>query len=514
MSKSFNLLDTPWVPVRYLDGHTADVGLKALFADADRIAALAETEPPSLITLYRLLLAITHRAFALRFERWGSKDLARCYREGLPLDAIDAYLERWREHFWLFHPEHPFMQVPALAQAEATRDKIKPWTQIALAAANGSAPVLFDHSLDTRTTSLPAAPALRKLLGFLQFTPGGLVKVLRDSDKAGPLADTAAVLPQARTLAQTLCLALHPAGHDDDPPAWEKPAPTIADLLAPPTPVSGPNDRYTRLTRAVLLIPEGDGSVARIHFAAGLAIADDDNAPDPLASYRAGSNGLVRLSFTEGRAVWRDLATLLPDASGRQAQPAAVLNWAGALSSRLDPDGSELPTLVAGLASNQAKLLRWRAERLLLPTALLTDADAAGQLRDLMRAAEALFADLRGLATAMIADTMPDSGHKDTRSHARSMVDNGAAAASFFSSLERALPRLLALSAGRQFDTAQRHWNGAQQEAARLAWSAVGKQLGDSVAALRARARAEPRLQALLRPLHTSSSPSDKETPV
>ncbi|MDF5939974.1 type I-E CRISPR-associated protein Cse1/CasA [Pseudomonas aeruginosa] len=38
------------------------MGLLEVFREAERISALAETEPPSLIAQYRLLLAITHRA--------------------------------------------------------------------------------------------------------------------------------------------------------------------------------------------------------------------------------------------------------------------------------------------------------------------------------------------------------------------------------------------------------------------------------------------------------------------
>ena len=142
--KSYNLLDESWLPVRYADGQVKEVGLLTLFADADLISALAETAPPSLIALYRLLLAITHRAFTRQFGNWTAKDMAGYYRGGLPVDVMHEYLEHWRERFYVFHPEWPFMQVAALATAEETRAKSKSWTQIALASSNGNAPVLFE----------------------------------------------------------------------------------------------------------------------------------------------------------------------------------------------------------------------------------------------------------------------------------------------------------------------------------------------------------------------------------
>ena len=517
MNKAFNLLDEQWIPVRYVNGRTDQLGLLRLFADASRIRALAETEPPSLVALYRLLLAATHRAFTRRFERWAVSDMARHYQHGLPLDAIEDYLEHWRHRFWVFHPEQPFMQVAALADADATREKFKPWTQMALDAACGNTPVLFDHSMDGRISPIDAASALRKLLGFLQFTPGGLVKVLRTSDNGGPLANTAAVLPLGETLARTLCLALHPASREDhdDLPAWERAAPTLAQLSERATLANGPNDRYTRLSRAVLLCQDATGNnrVSAIRFAEGLALEENENARDPMASYRAGTNGMVRLTFSEGRAAWRDLGALLPDRSGKRSHLAAVLAWSTALLERVKPsDGTVLMALVAGVTSDQAKLLRWRADRLMLPDALLRAPDAADLLRDRLREAEELFTDLRRIFTAMLVETMPDPGHKDTRSRARSIINAGAASPRYFSALERTLPRLLALSARQCPDESIEEWHKAMLSAADKAWSSVVVELGNNAPALRARVRAETKYMDLLKSLRAPRESRDQET--
>src|SRR5690606_22058210 len=114
--------------------------------------------------------------------------------------AMTTYLEKWRDRFWLFHPEHPFVQVADLATAAETGEKFKPWTQIDLASVSGNAPVVFNHSVDTAPGAISPLHAIRTLLGFLQCTPGGLVKVFRDADKAGPLANTAATLPLGESL--------------------------------------------------------------------------------------------------------------------------------------------------------------------------------------------------------------------------------------------------------------------------------------------------------------------------
>lgn len=504
MIKSFNLLDEGWIPVRFASGEVRDVGLLEVFTRAGDIATLAETSPPNLIALYRLLLAVTHRALLQRAGTWKDRDRAEWYRKGLPVNAIRAYLEHWRDRFWLFHPEFPFMQVAALANGEETRDKAKPWTQIALDSANGNAPVMFDHSLDSLPPAIAPAQAIRNLLGFLQFTPGGLVKVIRSADKAGALANTAAVVPLDTTLHQTLCLALHPSNQsaEGDRPAWEGDKVSISMLAAEPRLATGPNDRYTRLSRAVLFLAEQEtGNVRHIRFAAGLSLSDDPNAPDPMASYRIGSNGPVRISFTEGRAVWRDLSSLMPDSTRSFATPAAVLSWAASLKQALGEWDSQIPVFIAGLASDQAKLLRWRSERFVLPAALLLDPDAGPELRRQIRYADEIYFRLRGIASDMVAETMPDPSSKDTRSRARAVVDAGPCAASYFAAAERSLPGLMGHIAHGEIDEADAIWRKTLTTAAEAAWQTAYRSLGQSAAALRAEAISHWKLRRLLREL-------------
>lgn len=501
MTKEFCLLDEPWLPVRLTDGQVCELGLLEVFERSGEIVALAETAPPSLVAQYRLLLAITHRALATAFGTWREKDRVRWYREGLPLAEIRAYLEAWRERFWLFHPDYPFMQVAALATAKETSDKRKPWTQIALASASGNTPVVFDHAYDAEPAAIRPASAIATLIGFLQFTPGGLVKALRDADKAGALANTAAVLPVGETLARTLCLALHSAPRADADPDlayWECKPLSIAELRGEPLLASGPNDRYTRLSRAVLLRREEDGGIRWLHFAAGLALGEDPNAPDPMASFRAGSNGLVRLSFSEGRALWRDLPALMPNLSG-ESQPAAVLNNAIALHQQLNPfESIHQPLLVAGLASDQAKLLRWRIEQIALPAALLMEPEKVLHLRERVAATEELFGEIRRLATGMLAETLPDPNSKDTRARARSVVENSPLAARYFAEAERSLTELLRLIGDGQPEPAETLWRETLRRAAQSAWEQVLAGLGSSARALRADARYWPRFQGLL----------------
>lgn len=510
----FNLLDEPWIPVRLAGGRVEELGLKAVLARAGEIEALAETSPPNLVALHRLLLAIVHRALCAGVGRWGLADRVRWWGEGLPAGALESYLESWRESFWLIHPERPFLQAAVLDRLDETRDRVKPWTQIALDSANGNAPVVFDHAVDTQPRPVPAAVALRHLLGFLQFTPGGLVKVLRGSDKAGPLVNTAAVLPTGANLHQTLLLGLHPwreAISPNDLPAWEQPVAQLADLLADPRLATGPCDRYTRQSRAVLLLPCETGGglgVRDIRFAAGRALLEDEAAPDPMSSYRAGTQGLVRLNFAEGKAVWRDLGALLPDPSHEKARPAAVLDWAVSLRMALgDVDGDQ-PVLLAGLTSDQAKLIRWRCEHVRLPVMALERADVAQLVREALQQAESLYRDLRQIVSHMLAQTLPESQRKETQERAREVIGRWPLATTFFPCAERGLPAWLACLGRNDIDAADRLWQRTLLQAAEALWQTAVTLLGTSTAALRALASHQGRYLAVLKPLRAAVAPA------
>jgi CRISPR system Cascade subunit CasA len=421
-------------------------------------------------------------------------------------------LEAWRERFWLFHSKAPFMQVAELAAHDETRDRQKPWTQIALASASGNSPLVFDHACDGSPVAIVPAKALCLLLGYLQFVPGGLVKVFRGSDKAGALANTAAVLPVGNNLAQTLCLCLHPAptvhAATPDRPAWERQPLTITELCGDPVLATGTNDRYTHQSRAVLLLREADGSIRWLRFAVGRALGEDPNAPDSMASFRAGTSGLVRLTFREGRAFWRDLPALVPNPDNT-SQPAAVLNHAAALHREISFEIVHQPVLAAGLASDQAKLERWRIEQITLPAALLADVDQAKYLREQVAFAEELFYKIRALAAGMLAETLPDPQSKDTKKRASNVLNAGPLSATYFAQAERSLPKLLE-SLSIDSEQARIFWHEALRGAAQQAWQQVVNGLGASARVLRADAKYWPRFRGLLNKQLPSSNQEER----
>jgi len=504
----FNLLDEPWLPVRFVDGSSARLGLLDTFRRSGEIAALADTTPPNLVAQYRLLLAILHRALSRAFpEGWRDKDRARWYDEGLPVEKICDYLEHWRERFWLFHSQYPFMQVAALGpfmreEAVKTGDdkyKPKPWTQIALDRTTGNNSVLFDHSLDGTPYSIEPAYAINTLLGFLQFKPGGTVKILRDSDKGCALTNTAAIIPVGTTLAQTLALNLHEAsgqGASDDLPAWERSPLMLPDLRGGGRSATGYNDLYTRQSRAVLFLREESVtglSIRQLYFAEGCALIKEGGLPDPMANYSSGKP----LGFKKGRAVWRDLPSLLPDPVG--SQPAVTLNLAAEIYERGNVDIRDKCIMVAGVASEPGrdKLLTWRIEHFILPTSLLKDKGKVRQLRERLGDLESLYEALEELAINTMAEVLVDTKNSDKT--CKFALANSQFATCFFSNSERNLPSLMRLLADGQVEEALISWGHVLCRSAEAAWHQLLINLGGAPRALRADAKSQDAFHRILK---------------
>lgn len=491
MRKSFNVIDAPWLPVRENGGGPVKVGLKEALVGAHRFQGLAEPSPPNLIALHRLLLAMLNRALVREGVSWEPR---KWWNEGLPEKPILEYLEKWRDRLYVFHPEHPFMQVAALQTAEETKDKLKPWTQLALDRASGNTPLVFDHSLDDSPTLVDTGTALRNLVGFLQSTPGGLVKCIRDSDKAGPIADTAATLPLGNRLCRTLLLGLHRNAKGKDLPAWERPAPSLSSLQAGPTPFSGLNDRYTRLTRAVLIAPADDEClhVRYIRYAAGLAIDDNSAVPEPMAAYFEGKKGPVRLSLREGRALWRDLPALLPAAKDKQGLHPRIIDSASQVLLAVDAESTRIPVLVAGLASDKAKLERWSIATISLPRSVLNAGGPTAALKALVTEAETTGGNLRKIAWELTVNAFPRAARNGGMAGALPMQ------LVFYAHMEQAVPELIRLlGEGGQAD-AEAHWRTAQASAANQAWQATCSALGVSIPAIKAVAQVKWKLDALV----------------
>jgi CRISPR system Cascade subunit CasA len=482
---AYNLLDQHWLPLRTLAGESRYVGLREALTQPHCFHGIESTHPTQALSMLRLLLAVAHRAVGPgRLE-----DRARLLEEW-PVDAIDGYLEQWRPHFDLHDPNNPFLQVAALREVADLRPR--PWTVLAVERASGNNRTLFDHTVDGQSEPIGDAELVRQFLAHLQFTPGGLVKALRTAASRGAGCGLLCAVALGRNLQETLALNLLPQSkdeHERDRATWEQAAPTVEALrLGVAVVPAGPAQRYTFLSRAVLL---GPAQGARLHiarYAEGLVVEASPTV-DPMAAQRPTDMGPMPVLLREDRAFWRDLQAMT---AAEGSQPPATVSTA--LAMRLEAgDAEPLAIWAGGFLPDKAKPVMWRLEERRVPPSLLTVDGAAARLLPALRAAEgtgrALEWAMRVLAEAWIqgsGDRPPD------KASINSAVLQLNGMPRFWRQLELEFWRLSdQLGNGNDPDAALAAWSSALQAAVRSTWSVTTAQLGASARAFAAAARAD-----------------------
>lgn len=234
MEIEFNLLEEPWIRVMTDDCAVRECSLTEALLDSHRYRRLAGELPTQDVAVLRLLLAVLHSVFyrvdpegkdepiedrmqaVLRWQAlWDAKRL--------PEQPIRDYLGRWKDRFWLFHPECPFYQVPG---AEAG-------TKYTAAKLNGelsessNKPRLFPLRAGESKTTLSYAEAARWMLTFIGFDDAASVKKEIGAG-AGWLGQHANLYAVGNTLFETLLLNLvflsngNELWEENNLPIWER----------------------------------------------------------------------------------------------------------------------------------------------------------------------------------------------------------------------------------------------------------------------------------------------------
>lgn len=134
--KEFNLLHEPWIRVMRSDATVEELTLPQALTRAHEYRSLAGEMPTQDVAMLRLLLAVLHAVFTRVDEHGkpaplGSADDALDRWQALweygriPAEPVEEYLLRYKERFWLFHPERPFWQAQgAIIGTEYTAAKL------------------------------------------------------------------------------------------------------------------------------------------------------------------------------------------------------------------------------------------------------------------------------------------------------------------------------------------------------------------------------------------------------
>ncbi len=262
----FNLLNEPWINVMTDDkGTTKEVSLKELFEHAHDYKSLAGETPTQDFAILRLLLAVLHTVFS-RFDANGKQyewvELDDNYKQTKPINEEDndeyqealidtwrdlweakgfpkivgAYLEKWRDRFYLFGGDNPFYQVTEdtlnLPVNKAKVNRISGKTIKRTLSESENKTILFSPEFDALKSKLRKSEISRWLVLYQSVTGTGDKVKFDNQDKdqklsKGWLYDLGGVYVSGDDLFDTLLLNLaliHPEERyiQMQHPTWEE----------------------------------------------------------------------------------------------------------------------------------------------------------------------------------------------------------------------------------------------------------------------------------------------------
>ena len=344
MPTHFNLLDEPWIPVRWTpealrsaSGELPDrLGLREVLARSPDIASLAISMPLAHSALLRVLYALTARVTGLDEAGpgdWGERRLELLDRRELPQKGLEEYLGRYHDRFYLYDSEggRPWMQDARLA-TQCDAKKTAGVNKLIVTRSSGNNHAWFRHDNDACPDLPTAAEAALNLLVWHYYGPSGRCSAREVNGKrtasatAGPLRTALSYHPVGDTLFETLLAGLVPPeatvrrGEDQCPWEWEA-LPDPDD--APPVP-SGPCSRLTACSQhALLLVPDDDNpELVRDAYITWAYRTGRIPRDDPFLIWQISKDGnRYPRPADSRRALWRDLDALLLKEPPGTAQP-------------------------------------------------------------------------------------------------------------------------------------------------------------------------------------------------
>lgn len=387
----FCLWDQPWIPTILPSGETSTVSIREALLRAGELREVHDSSPLVTVAIHRLLLAVLYRVYHPHdFQEWAALWRAGRFDPG----TLDTYGTKWAERFDLFHPTHPFYQVPRIEDEE-----VHPITWLIMEAASGNNPTLFDHGQAEGGEGLtPDRAACHLLVQQLFAVGGGVSKPFNRMD--GPLTKGLVVEAKSNcSLFETLLLNLMPLDKwtglvpetADDRPFWEEETPPEPDRSG--TTPRGPLHYLTWQSRQIhLCVDDRSGIVTGCQFRQRYCLPKDGGKTDPWKPYRKDKKeGWQPFRLDRAKAVWQFTHVLLQSAPGGDLEPPRLVEWLAVVTASAKDKGLSVPPVVtlavSGLATDPqkaAKIELWRREVLPLPAELLKDDKLVGDLRDLI----------------------------------------------------------------------------------------------------------------------------------
>jgi CRISPR system Cascade subunit CasA len=401
----YDLLSEPWIPVETLDGTRQSLGIREVLLFAHKLRKVNAPSPLITYGIQRMLVALLMDAYRPRLiEDLADLMDAGCYSE----HTVEQYFSLCQNEancFDLFDPEKPFYQ-SAFDTRWDNDKKIRPVALLIHEVPGGNNHIHFDHRLEAEIALSPAACA-RALCAVNVFCTAGL-QGPSSINGAPPLY----VLHKGKTLFETLTGSMMAVREyegipfDDPPIAWcdhhevepGREVPTTSVLYG-----------LTWQARRVLLIPDEAGGtcsqtgeecpvvVRRMYFQKGLKFTGHGIWQDPHVAYLRRKDGsLSSLKPQEGRAPWRDIASLMlkGDREGQHIEPIIVSHYRD-VREGIDMIETPASLQIFGLVTNQAQYGSWMQGELGLDQRIMQSEDLSRFIEQAIRLTEDIAADLQ-----------------------------------------------------------------------------------------------------------------------
>lgn len=301
----FDVLNEPWIPVVFSDGHRDMLGIRDTLLRSHEIVHFTKGNILEEYGLYRFLTLFATSIF----RPYAYIDILSVLEEGrISEEVINSYIQCCKDEgvsFDLFDEKRPFLQATYNPQYD-----VKPKTvlYLDLTAETGNNP-MYLNPVPEAEGSLPYDKALRSLIACYVFTVGAGQGYKSGMHNGSPLF----LLPKRKNLFETLVYSMPCLGKDDSKEFWRD-----TEEIVPDAPVSHIGILQGMLfpVRRIVLLPSSDEEVVRqIYFSMGRRITKEireSNAyPDWYLTYFMDKNNKWKYVMASSeKSLWRNVGSL------------------------------------------------------------------------------------------------------------------------------------------------------------------------------------------------------------
>ena len=362
----YSVMEDSVISVRCLDGTIQEIGLRKALLEANHIQSILSDSPLERFSVLRLLVAMAMDMLHLKTPR----DRKALLNAGsFPESAVGDYIalcEKEGPRFDLFDDRHPFMQS---AYQEEMDDKAeKPAAALDVTLPSGNNHIFLDHRMASQHTLTPAE-AFRSLLVTHLFCTAGAQGYPSGVNNTPPVY----YWISGKNLFETIVMNMISEkeytavdyGYGEVP--WRDGKPVIpkeefatVSLL----------EALTWQPRRIHLICGDDGMISQIHLQQGRNFKGNGAWRDPFVAHRRTQKGeFTSVKPQSGRALWRDIGSIVSDRNNLHCIPPLVISQAG----KVAPGDNLLHIHQVGLVTSNAAYVEWMDDELSVPAFLFDE---------------------------------------------------------------------------------------------------------------------------------------------